>query len=188
MNPKRLSVLCAAVVVLVGCNNDTAVSPTSGVTGGTTQTSPGLVSFGTVAHPETGSFVAVLSGEDAGADTRARGTATFRVVGNGTAVEYRLIVANIENLRMAHIHIAPVGSDGPIAVWLYPDGPPAVPIPGRFNGVLAEGTIADENLTGPLAGMTVADLVEKITSGMTYVNVHTDQYPPGEIRGQISSH
>jgi hypothetical protein len=172
--------LCLAVVVLAGCNSDSPVSPTSITPASSVATDGGEAM---VAHVG-GSFVATLSGEDAGAETRGRGVATFRMNDDGT-MTYRLIVANIENVQMAHIHIAPPGSNGPIAVWLYPDGPPAVLIEGRVNGVLATGTIEDGDLMGPLAGMTVADLAGQIRTGQAYVNVHTVQYPGGEIRGQI---
>jgi hypothetical protein len=33
--------------------------------------------------------------------------------------------------------------------------------------------------------MDLEDLLEAMRSGNTYVNVHTSQYPGGEIRGQI---
>ena len=56
---------------------------------------------------------------------------------------------------------------------------------GKFSGLLAKGTITDKDLIGPLAGKTVADLVAMIKDGGAYVNVHTDKYPDGEIRGQI---
>jgi outer membrane receptor for monomeric catechols len=58
-------------------------------------------------------------------------------------------------------------------------------IPGRFNGVLAEGTITADNLVGTLAGQSLGVLIEMIKAGNAYVNVHTSQFPPGEIRGQI---
>jgi hypothetical protein len=51
---------------------------------------------------------------------------------------------------------------------------------------LAEGVITDANLIGLLAGKTLEDLIEHFYNGNAYVNVHTLQYPPGEIRGQIS--
>jgi hypothetical protein len=38
---------------------------------------------------------------------------------------------------------------------------------------------------GPLAGGSLDDLVHLIRTGQAYVNVHTEQYPAGEIRGQI---
>ena len=81
--------------------------------------------------------------------------------------------------------MAPQGSNGGIVVWLYPSAPPLQLIPGRSQGVLAEGDITAANLTGALAGQELADLVEQIRAGNTYVNVHTTQFPPGEIRGQV---
>ena len=57
---------------------------------------------------------------------------------------------------------------------------------GPVNGILAEGTIMSDDLTGPLAGMTMDDLIAEINEGNTYANVHTIKYPGGEIRGQIS--
>jgi hypothetical protein len=88
-------------------------------------------------------------------------------------------------LPMAHIHLAPVGVNGPVVVWLYPSAPPAQLIPGRFNGVLAEGVITDASLVGPLLGNELSVLIDALISGNAYVNVHTSQFPPGEIRGQI---
>lgn len=116
-------------------------------------------------------------------DSKATGQAIFQL--RGDALHYKVIVANIENVTMAHIHLAPAGVNGPVVAWLYPDGPPAQLIPGRFNGILGEGVITSADLVGPLAGMTLADLVNAIKAGNTYVNVHTSQYPGGEIRGQI---
>lgn len=117
--------------------------------------------------------------------SRAQGQANFRLSADGTALTYKLIVANIQNVTQSHIHLASAGVNGPIVAWLYPSAPPALLIPGRSQGVLGEGTITAANLVGPLAGMTIADLATAIAEGRTYVNVHTSQLPPGEIRGQI---
>ena len=117
--------------------------------------------------------------------TRARGQAQFQLSNDGASISYKLIVANIENVTMAHIHLAPAEVNGPVVVWLYPSGPPPDLIEGRFSGVLAEGVITDDSLTGPLAGATLDDLLDEIRSGNAYVNVHTSQYGAGEIRGQI---
>lgn len=121
-------------------------------------------------------------------DTKAQGQAIFQLNEEGTALEYKLNVANIENVLQAHIHRGPADGTGPIVVWLYPSAPPAQLIPGRFNGRLAEGTITAANLVGPLAGMTLDALIAEIEAGNTYVNVHTTQYPPGEVRGQLHNH
>ncbi len=118
-------------------------------------------------------------------ESRAQGVALLRLSADGSALHYRLIVANIENVQMAHIHVAPAGANGPVVAWLYPSAPPPSLIPGRTQGILAEGTITAASLVGPLAGADLADLVATIEAGGAYVNVHTSQFPGGEIRGQL---
>lgn len=131
------------------------------------------------------SFSAQLSGADAGVNTQGQGEATFQVSGDGTSISYKLTVRNVENITMAHIHLAPKGQNGEVVAWLYPSAPPPKEIPGRFDGTLAEGAIQAANLVGPLEGRPLSALIEAMQKGDTYVNVHTQQYPNGEIRGQI---
>ena len=125
------------------------------------------------------------SGEVPGNDSRAQGQTIFALSEDGTELHYKLIVANIENVLMSHIHVAPAGVNGGIVVWLYPSAPPASLIPGRTDGILAEGVITDADVVGSLAGTGIAGLLAEIRAENTYVNVHTSQFPPGEIRGQI---
>lgn len=119
-------------------------------------------------------------------ETNAQGQATFKLSKDGESIQYKLIVANIENVFMAHIHNAPAGENGGVVVWLYPSPPPPQLIEGRFQGVLAEGTITADDLIGNLAGQSIEDLLDEIKAGNTYVNVHTSQNPGGEVRGQIN--
>ena len=117
--------------------------------------------------------------------SKAQGQLILTPREDGTALRYKLLVANIENVTQSHIHLAVPGVSGPVIAWLYPAAPPATLIPGRSNGVLAEGVITDANVVGPLAGQGVAGLVAAIQAGNAYANVHTTQFPPGEIRGQV---
>ncbi len=134
-------------------------------------------------------------------DTQARGKAEFKLSKDGTELHYKLSVSRIENAFMAHIHIGPVGVNGPIVVWLFPS---TAPVPGPLgaglqHGKLAEGTITAADLVGPLAGHPLSDLIAAIQAGNAYVNVHTNDgvaptntgpgdFPGGEIRGQLSGH
>lgn len=118
-------------------------------------------------------------------DTDAQGQAVFQVNAEGTAVSYKLMVANIQNVTQAHIHLGPAGATGGIVVWLYPAAPPSQLIPGRTQGVLGEGEITASSLVGSLQGKPLSDLLSAMENGGAYVNVHTLQFPPGEIRGQI---
>ena len=130
-------------------------------------------------------FHAILEGDEEvpPVDSDAKGAAIFRTSNDGTELNYRLIVANIEDVTAAHIHLAPRGENGDIVAFLFN---PETPTDGRTNGVLAEDTITSADLVGPLEGSTLSELIDEIEAGNTYVNVHTVDHPSGEIRGQIS--
>ena len=118
--------------------------------------------------------------------SNAAGVSTLKVSQDENSIEYRLNVANIEEVLFAHIHCGAPGVNGPVVAFLYP-GPTIT-----TNGVLSTGTITDADVIdrpdsaacpGGVSGLD--DLLEKIESGDAYVNVHTTAYPMGEIRGQI---
>jgi hypothetical protein len=128
--------------------------------------------------------------------TLAQGEAIFQLSKDGSELSYKLIATNIENITAAHIHLGPEGTNGPVVAFLYGNAPAGG---GRHNGVLANGVITSANLIGPLAGMTLSDLMSEIAAGNAYVNVHTNDgvaptntgpgdFPGGEIRGQIFGH
>jgi CHRD domain-containing protein len=127
--------------------------------------------------------------------TPASGEARFRVRDDGT-VSYQLLVEDIRNPFMAHIHIGSPGANGPIVVWLFPSTAP-VPGPagsGLRDGLLAEGTFTASDLVGPLKNHPLSNLLDAIRQRTAYVNVHTNDgsatpgpgnFPGGEIRGQL---
>jgi hypothetical protein len=138
---------------------------------------------------------AVLSGDEEvpPRDTDARGRAIFRLSRDGSELTYVLIVARIENVVAAHIHVGAPGVNGPVVAFLAGPLPPGG---GQTRGILARGTITADDLIGPLAGQPLSALIAEIEAGNTYVNVHTDDgvpppdtglgdFPGGEIRGQI---
>jgi hypothetical protein len=151
-------------------------------------------------------FKAHLTGGDANnnfIDTNATGQAVFEVVDDSTAIKYRLNVAGIENLWMAHIHVSEdPGGNGPPAFWFVPTTPQAPPagqnVGERIQGNLASGYImSDAQLGGLLAGATIEDLITAMEEGRAYVVVHTNDLDPdtpggvagdspaGELRGAI---
>jgi hypothetical protein len=135
----------------------------------------------------TRNFRAHLSGgqEVPANNSKATGQAIFQLSKDGNSLSYKLIVANIENVTQAHIHLAPAGANGGVAAWLYPSGPPSQLIPGRTNGILMQGELTGSDLVGALEGQSLSALIDEFNDGGAYVNVHTSQFPPGEIRGQI---
>ena len=145
--------------------------------------------------PDAKNFVAHLEGanEVPPRDTRAEGELKLQLSPDGQSLEYRIIASNIDNVFMSHIHIAPVGVNGGIVVFLFG---PVAPGGGRTDGVLAAGTITAANLINALKGHPLSDLIDSIRVGHAYANVHTNDgsgtpnkgpgdFPGGEIRGQI---
>ena len=130
-------------------------------------------------------FTATMTGSEEvpPKNTQATGSAKFVSSSDGNSMTYRIRVAHINGVTMAHIHSGSIGKNGPIVVTLFKSAAPT----GPMNGPLSQGTITSANLEGPLKGKTISDLVKLINDGKAYANVHTQQNPKGEIRGQIST-
>lgn len=99
-------------------------------------------------------------------DDNGTGTATITVSVPQKEVCYELEVANIEPATMAHIHVAPAGSPGPIVVHLDP------PTDGTSEGCA--------DVSGRLAAQILA------RPQRYYVNVHNTPFPGGAVRGQLA--
>ena len=126
-------------------------------------------------------------------DTQAQGQFLYRISRDGTEISFKLIVANIDKVVSAHIHLGGPTEIGPVVVPLMDERPPGG---GPSNGVLSTGTITAADLTGPLAGQPLSALIAAIQAGNTYVNVHTNDgvgdpntgpgdFPGGEIRATL---
>lgn len=127
-------------------------------------------------------FIAPLSGNEvvpSSVDTDARGLAKLMLNAATDQLQFRLNVANIEDIIGAHIHAGGPDENGPIVVPLF--GNPFVEEPVSVNGTLVEGTatVAD------LSGSNWDEFEEMMRSGNTYVQIHTVDNPGGEIRGQL---
>ncbi len=141
--------------------------------------------FASIASAQKTKFEATLSGKNEvpAVNSPATGMATFQLSKTGKSLMYTLSVKDIEDVKMAHIHMGEPGQDGK----------PVAPLkisatamkPGKANGIIAKGVITSASLIGELKGKTISDLVEAIRAGKTYVNVHTAAHPGGEIRGTI---
>ena len=147
-------------------------------------------------QPGARNFVAHLSGDEEvpPVDTQAQGQAIFQLNKAGEELRFLLLVANIEDINQAHIHCGAEGVNGPVVAFLYPPGPPPALIPGRSDGVLAQGTLTNVNVIPrpdspqcPDGRADFDELLAKMRSGDTYTNVHTLDHTGGEIRGQIKA-
>lgn len=93
-------------------------------------------------------------------------------------IQYFLNVTSIQGATQGHIHSGAQGQNGPVVVTLFNSSSPQ-------NEILQKDTINATNLEGPMKGKTTPDLLAAMKNGSTYVNVHTEQNPKGEIRGQL---
>ena len=140
-------------------------------------------------------FRADLAGENEvpPVDTAAAGESTleFSTHDDDPHVHYTLHVSDIEDVTQAHIHVGGRDENGPVVAFLFgkKDG-------GEFVGPLdegvdvsgserlVEGAVRADDLVGPLEGEDLDALLEAMRAENAYVNVHTTEHPPGEIRGQ----
>jgi hypothetical protein len=113
-------------------------------------------------------------------NTSAIGVAEFKLGQDN--IMYIVNVTDIENVTAAHIHSGQVGENGPIVITLFKEDTPTTTM---TTEVLSEGNITATNLEGPMAGKLLSNLTSAMSNDQTYVNVHTQQNPNGEIRGQI---
>lgn len=109
-------------------------------------------------------------------ETDAMGLALFqfvRVFGQERLITARIDVGLSGPVVGAHIHNAPAGENGPIVLDF-------------ANGVILSGVVklnvnSAADLEGPLQGLTLQDLRALMDEGSTYINVHTEANPDGEI-------
>lgn len=125
-------------------------------------------------------FVATLSGQEEVPPTDSQATGMSEVTVTGESAEYSVNATNIQGVTAGHIHSGNQGENGPIVVTLFTNESPT-------NEVSETGSITADILEGPMAGKQLTDLVTAMNNGTTYVNIHTEQNPNGEIRGQITS-
>ena len=122
----------------------------------------------------------------------ARGT--FTATADADSLTYTLTYSGMPTaVLQSHIHFGQRGTTGGVSIFLCsnlgngPAGTPACPSPG---GTVSR-TVTAADVVGP-AGQGIAagewnEIVAAIRAGYAYANVHSTQYPTGEIRGQIST-
>ena len=97
------------------------------------------------------------------AQTAASGSGSIRIAEDGS-VSGSVSTTGVQG-TMAHIHQAPKGQNGPVIVPLTKTG---------------------DTYTVPAGAKLNASQMQAFKSGSLYVNVHSDKYKGGEIRGQLT--
>ncbi|HSD51128.1 MAG TPA: CHRD domain-containing protein [Candidatus Methylomirabilis sp.] len=126
--------------------------------------------------------------------SEAKGEFRGKIGKQDDSIEYELSYKGLTgNVTQAHIHFAQKGVIGGISVWLCqsatnpgPIGVPVCPLEGTVTGTLTAANVIGPAGQGIAAG-EFSELVRAIRAGVTYANVHSSQFPGGEIRGQINA-
>ena len=88
-------------------------------------------------------------------------------------------------MLFAHIHFGKARTNGGVLAFLCGGGgKPACPQGGNVKGTIVPSDVQAIDPQGVEAGNFDA-LVAGLVSQSTYVNVHSERFPEGEIRGQI---
>ncbi|MGH2567057.1 MAG: CHRD domain-containing protein [Bacteroidota bacterium] len=108
------------------------------------------------------------AGEANAGHPQGRGSATV-ILPDSSTLCFAILVTGIDTPVAAHLHNALAGQNGPIAVTLTP--------PENGDAGAASGCISDLN-------PAVIKAIRR-GPGAFYVNVHTDEFPDGALRGQL---
>ncbi len=131
-------------------------------------------------------YSATLSGKDEvpPTESNATGWAKFVTNDNGSQLSYWVNITGLKQITGAHVHNGSVEQNGDIAITLSNEKSAE---DGDNPTISLKGNITKDALQGPLKGKEISDLVSLMGDGNSYVNVHTDKYQKGAIRGQIAS-
>ena len=138
----------------------------------------------TAAAPLRADFMstAVLTpGADGASNSSGSGTVMVDYNSASGTFSYTLSWMNLTGeATMAHIHIGAPGVSGPIVIPFFMSNMPAT---DTMSGTLTSADVVQ----GASPGIsTIADVAQAIQNGDAYVNIHTAEYPAGELRGQLA--
>src|ERR671915_183552 len=144
-----------------------------------------ILAIATIPTSVTNSFaqeqraIANLSGQEEvpSVQTQSTGMADFTLIGM-ESVNYTVNASNIQGATAGHIHLGKPGENGPIVITLFKYDTP-------MDQVSEAGSFTAAGQEGPMAGQPFQELGTAALNGDLYVNIHTEQNPNGEIRGQI---
>jgi hypothetical protein len=127
--------------------------------------------------------------------TTGHGEFRARIANDESSIAWELSYAGLEGaVQQSHIHFGPPNNTGNISVFFCtnlgngPAGTQSCPAPpATISGVITATDVIGPATQGIEAG-ALAELIDAIRAGRTYVNVHSAKWPAGEIRSQIEQH
>ena len=168
-----LIILVIALVIGLSGDGETVSSSTTG------STAEGTIPSGT--------FSATLTGADSvpPVQTAAAGELVLTWDSDDQKLSFVLeITKKLTNPTVAAIYEGTPGVSGEAVYMLYVAEDPNE---GTYQGTLAEATIVEMDLIGPLQDGTIEDLLNLIRAGNAYVSVGNKSHPVDAIRGQIEA-
>ena len=137
---------------------------------------------------------ATLSGFNETPPIATGGTGTLKAKASNGGIDFTLTYSGLTTPAfMAHFHFAQRGVPGAIFIWLCGvTGTPAHQVcpPGTTETATVTGHITAADIQAVpaqnISAMDMATALRIIEAGDAYVNVHTNNFKAGEIRGQIS--
>jgi hypothetical protein len=110
-----------------------------------------------------------------------------------TTISYTLTYNSMSSpVVQAHIHFGASETNGGVIVFLCGGPKPTCPASGSVSGVITSAGVSPLPANNPdsvipqgIQPGSLAGLFEAIRAGDTYVNVHTQNFPNGELRGQV---
>jgi hypothetical protein len=133
-------------------------------------------------------FRATLLGINETPSINSNGTASVRLQLSDSSINFQLRYANLSQPpTVAHIHFAQRHVAGtPMVFFCGGGGKPACPT--TTSGTITGTIVATDVQAIPNQGIPAGDLapvLRAIRDGAAYANMHTPNFPSGEIRGQL---
>jgi hypothetical protein len=127
--------------------------------------------------------------------SKGQGNLTLNVDKGNQFVNFQLTYSGLTNVTQSHIHFGKRHVAGGVMVYfcsnLTSPAPPPNTQPCPLSGGTVTGTITGTNVIGPTTqNVTPGDfnaLLAALQSNTVYGNIHTQMFPSGEIRGQITN-
>jgi len=119
----------------------------------------------------------------------SNGRGRLRLDVSDDAINYELSYRDLGSAAVAaHIHFGKFHVAGGVMVFLCGNGPSGTPACPPDGGTVT-GTLTADSVVGPAAQNInpgdFAAVLAALRSNTAYANIHTAQFPAGEIRGQV---
>jgi hypothetical protein len=144
-----------------------------------------IVNHAVIAQTEEQKLTTELSGvnEVPPTNSSSTGLAEFDIIGTDS-IRYHVNASNIQGVTAGHLHEGLEGENGPILVQLFSYDTPVNQV--SESGIITAGNSSFQGST-TTSQQQLKDFMSAMRTGQIYVNIHTEQNPDGEIRGQIAT-